>query len=87
MGLGVFFALSGAIVGLRCRVAILLIALVPAVTVIAVAGALQGHGLELVMISVAISSVALQAGYLAGVLARRVYVGFRSAPIAARSIS
>jgi hypothetical protein len=65
--------LLGVLLGSRCNVGILLIALVPALIAIAGVEAGLGHAFGSVVLAVVFSAFAIQAGYLAGLGVRGLY--------------
>jgi hypothetical protein len=74
--------LLGVLLGLRCNVGILLIALAPALIAIAGVEAGLGHAFGSVVLAVVFSAFAIQAGYLAGLGVRGLFrgLGLRIAP-------
>ena len=72
--------LLGVLLGLRCNVGILLIALVSALIAIAGVEAGEGHAFGSVVLAAVFSAFAIQAGYLAGLGVRGLFQGARLAP-------
>lgn len=68
--------LLGALLGLHCNMGILLIALVPTLIVIAGVEAALGYAFGSVVLAVVFSSLAIQAGYLAGLGVRGAFKAF-----------
>jgi hypothetical protein len=74
-------ALLGAVLGLRFKVLVLLPVILVGVLGIAVASAISGTPISIILINASVWTVALQFGYLGGLFSRSIVVAARIRPV------